>query len=109
MDFLCLLAVSREMREALLDRRVAGASVAGPAAVLRFAGAPSLLLDLTPGRPALALTSGSEGSSREPVARALARALRGRALTDLAVQEWARRVRLDFDAGETTLEVSLLP
>lgn len=109
MDFLCLLAVSREIREGLLDRRVAGAAVAGPAAVLRFAGGPSLLLDLTPGRPVLALTPGSEGSSREPVARALARALRGRALTDLTVHEWARRVRLDFDAGETTLEVSLLP
>lgn len=109
MDFLCLLAVSREVRDALVGRRVAGTSVAGPAAVLRFGGSPSLLLDLTPGRPLLALMPGGEGSSREPVARALARALRGRALTDLTVHEWARRVRLDFDAGETMLEVSLLP
>jgi len=72
MDFLCLLAVVREVREGLLGRRVAAAAVAGPVLALRFTGGPSLLLDLTPGRPVLALTPRAEGSSREPLARALA-------------------------------------
>lgn len=109
MDFLCLLAVTREIREALLGRRVAAVAAAGPTFALRFAGGPSLLLDLTPGRPVLALTPRAEGSSREPLARAGGRALRGRALSDLAADGWTRRLRLSFDAGAVTLEVSLLP
>jgi len=109
MDFLSLLAVAREIREALLGRRVAGAAAGAATFALRFAGGPSLLLDLTPGRPVLALTARADGSSREPLARAGAKALRGRALTDLAALEWARRLRLTFDAGAITLEISLLP
>lgn len=109
MDFLCLLAISREIRDALLDRRVAAVAAAGPALALRFTGGPSLLLDLTPGRPVLALAPRAEGSSREPLARAGARALRGRTLTDLAVDDWARRLRLAFDAGALILDVSLHP
>ncbi|MEK7853501.1 MAG: hypothetical protein AAB272_01005, partial [candidate division NC10 bacterium] len=109
MDFLCLLAISREIRDALLGRRVAAVAAAGPALALRFTGGPSLLLDLTPGRPVLALAPRAEGSSREPLARAGARALRGRTLTDLAVDDWARRLRLAFDAGALILDVSLHP
>lgn len=109
MDFLCLLAAAREIREALLGRHVAGAAGGGPALSLRFRGAPSLLLDLTPGRPILALTERAEGGSREPLARAAAKALRGRALTDVGVHVWARDVRLIFDAGAVTLDVHLLP
>lgn len=109
MDFLCLLAAAREIREALLGREAAGAAGGGFVLSLRFRGAPSLLLDLTPGRPILALTERAEGGSREPLARAAANALRGRTLTDLAVDEWARGVRLTFDAGAVTLNVHLLP
>lgn len=109
MDFLCLLAAAREVREALLGREVAGAAGAGPAFSLRFRGAPSLLLDLTPGRPILALMERTEGDSREPLARALANALRGRTLTDLGVEAWVRDVRLTFDAGAVTLDMHLLP
>ncbi len=109
MDFLSLLAVAREVRESLLGCRLAGIGVAESTICFRFAGGPFLLLDLTPGRPILALTRQAEGSSAEPLARAAARVLRGRTLSDLSADEWARRLRLTFDAGAATLEASLSP